>query len=228
MTSRENFEFINKFLMHLAPVISKHNGFIDKFIGDCIMALFHRENNNADDAIKAGINMLSELSQFNINRKNNNMAPIKIGIGVNTGELMLGIVGEGNRLEGTVISDTVNTASRVESISKNYGVEFLISESTLNFLKQPGKYQLRFIDSLKVKGKTKEINVYEVFDHDNKEIIHNKNSSKQIYQQAWQDLRNKNIDQALIGFSKCLEICPTDTAAQYFITQIADRAPNDS
>ncbi|MEG3972906.1 AAA family ATPase, partial [Microcoleus sp. T2B6] len=116
MTPKDNFRFINSYLSRMEPVINENNGFIDKYIGDAIMALFSGEANNA---VKAGIAMLHCLVEYNQNRANSGYGPIQIGIGINTGTLMLGTVGGQNRMEGTVISDAVNLASRVESLTKN-------------------------------------------------------------------------------------------------------------
>jgi class 3 adenylate cyclase len=116
MMPDENFAFINAYLERMGPVIRDHNGFIDKYIGDAIMALFK----NADDALRAGLAMLDTLDQFNAGRRAAGQQPIAIGIGINTGSLMLGTIGERHRMDGTVISDAVNLAARVESLTKDY------------------------------------------------------------------------------------------------------------
>ena len=116
MTPDENFAFINTFLERMGPVIRAHNGFIDKYIGDAIMALF----NNADDALCAGLAMHDALEGFNAERVASGLEPIAIGVGLNTGSLMLGTIGEKHRMDGTVISDAVNLASRIESLTKEY------------------------------------------------------------------------------------------------------------
>src|ERR1700722_4014378 len=126
MTPDENFAFINTYLAHMGPVIRTHNGFIDKYIGDAIMALFE----DADDALRAGLAMHAALEGFNEERRASGLEPIAIGIGLNTGSLMLGTIGEKNRMDGTVISDAVNLASRIESLTKEYHVGLLISQYT--------------------------------------------------------------------------------------------------
>ena len=130
MTPDENFAFINAYLERMGPVIRDHNGFIDKYIGDAIMALFE----SADDALRAGLAMLETLEAFNAGRRAAGQAPIAIGIGINTGSLMMGTIGEKHRMDGTVISDAVNLASRVESLTKNYRVGLLVSQYTLEQL----------------------------------------------------------------------------------------------
>jgi predicted ATPase/class 3 adenylate cyclase/tRNA A-37 threonylcarbamoyl transferase component Bud32 len=157
MTPQENFDFINSFLGVMVPIIKKHSGFVDKYIGDAIMALFPR---NADDAIKASIEMQQTLKEYN--KQNPHQDPIEIGIGINTGLLMLGTVGEPNRMAATVISDTVNIASRIESLTKTYQKPILIAEDTYKKIKNPLMYNFEKIGQVQVKGKAKEITIYQV------------------------------------------------------------------
>ena len=98
----------------VGPVIRKHNGFIDKYIGDAIMALFDK---TAYDAVRGAIGMLQKLVEYNEGRKRAGYVPIRIGIGINTGTLRIGTIGERGRMEGTVISDAVNIASRIEGMT---------------------------------------------------------------------------------------------------------------
>ncbi|MCZ0900792.1 adenylate/guanylate cyclase domain-containing response regulator, partial [Microcoleus sp. HI-ES] len=109
MSPRENFEFLNSYLSRVGPVIREYNGFIDKYIGDGIMALFP---NRAEDAVQAAIEMQHQVKIYNRHRQNSGYQPISIGIGLHTGTLMLGTIGEAERMESTVISDAVNLASR--------------------------------------------------------------------------------------------------------------------
>ena len=160
MTPDENFAFINAYLERMGPVIRDHNGFIDKYIGDAIMALF----GNADDALRAGLAMLGALDGFNAERRAAGLEPIAIGVGLNTGSLMMGTIGEKHRMDGTVISDAVNLASRVESLTKDYHVGLLISQYTYEQLADPGAYDIRPIDVVVVKGKTRPVAIFEVFE----------------------------------------------------------------
>jgi class 3 adenylate cyclase len=158
MTPDENFAFINAYLERMGPVIRTHNGFIDKYIGDAIMALFE----TADDALKAGLAMLEMLEAFNDGRRATGLPPIAIGIGINSGSLMLGTIGEKNRMDGTVISDAVNLASRVEDLTKVYGMPLLISEYTYQQLVDPKAYDIQPVDVVTVKGKSRPVALYRV------------------------------------------------------------------
>ena len=181
MTPEENFKFINAYLSRMEPAILDNEGFVDKYIGDAIMALFGRR---ADDAVSAGINMLKSLDLYNQERQKIQQQPIKIGIGINTGDLMLGTVGGSKRIDGTVISDAVNLASRLESLTKFYGVNLLISGNTLFDLEEFDKYNYRFLDRVKVKGKTEAVAVFEILDGDAEAQKQLKIQTKTEFEQA--------------------------------------------
>jgi signal transduction histidine kinase/DNA-binding response OmpR family regulator len=131
MTPKENFDFLNMFLGGVGPCIREHRGFIDKYLGDGIMALFPE---SPVDAVEAALAMQVQLDEFNTHRATEGYPPIKIGIGLHTGSLILGTIGEEKRMEGTVISDAVNLASRLEGLTKWYGCTLIISEQTLKAL----------------------------------------------------------------------------------------------
>ena len=171
LSPEKNFEFLNFYLSEMGPIIRKHNGFIDKYIGDAIMALFPV---SANDALNAAIAMLKLLPEHNRAQEKRGNLPINIGIGLHTGLLMLGTVGEHNRMETTVISDAVNLASRMESLTKTYGASLLISDNTFRSLSNPSQYTMRLIDRVTVKGKTKTTSVFEVLDGEPSEIQNKK------------------------------------------------------
>jgi adenylate cyclase len=214
MTPEENFKFINAYLSRMESAIIENNGFIDKFIGDAIMALF---SGSADDAVKAGIAMLNRIVEYNQHRANSAYAPIKIGLGINTGSLMLGTVGGKNRMDGTVISDAVNLASRLESLTKNYGVSLLISQQTFLHLHDPSEYSIRFIEKVTVKGKSKAVTVFEVFDGDEPKIKEGKLATKTIFEEALILYQQHLTREAAQRFEEVLSINPTDTVAQIYL-----------
>ncbi|TGL60615.1 adenylate/guanylate cyclase domain-containing protein [Leptospira sarikeiensis] len=159
MTPKDNFDFLNSYMRRMGPIIRKHGGFIDKYLGDGIMALFP---NVPDQALDAAMEMLRELDALNQSRSDRHYEPIKIGIGLHTGTLMLGTIGEEERMDGTVISDAVNLASRIEGLTKEFEANLLLSESTYRKLKNRRKYSFKKLGKVKVKGKTKSSEVYEV------------------------------------------------------------------
>ncbi|MEG3897934.1 MULTISPECIES: AAA family ATPase [unclassified Microcoleus] len=213
MTPEDNFKFINSYLSRMEPVINENKGFIDKYIGDAIMALFSGE---ADNAVKAGIAMLNRLVEYNQYCANAGCAPIQIGIGINTGSLMLGTVGGPNRMDGTVISDAVNLASRVESLTKNYGVSLLITQPTYARLKNPSQYAIRTLDTVKVKGKSEAVTVYEVFDADPLEIKEGKLATLELFAEARAIYLEGNVAEATRLFSECWRQNQGDRVAKIY------------
>jgi class 3 adenylate cyclase/HAMP domain-containing protein len=217
MTPDENFAFINAYLEHTGPVIRAHNGFIDKYIGDAIMALFE----SADDAVRAGIALLETLDTFNAERRAAGRRPIAIGVGINTGTLMMGTIGEKHRMDGTVISDAVNLASRVESLTKTYGVKMLVSQYTVESLADPKAYDIRPIDVVVVKGKTHPVMISEVFQHDPAEQRAAKAGTRDLLQSGAEALARHDLVCARRFFEESLEKLPGDMAASNLLKKCA-------
>ncbi|MFP4578112.1 MAG: AAA family ATPase [Coleofasciculus sp.] len=216
LTPEDNFKFINAYLSRMEPAITDHNGFIDKYIGDAIMALF---SGQADDAVKAGIAMLHQLRLYNQHRQNSGYPPIRIGIGINTGGLMLGTIGGVSRMDSTVISDAVNLASRIEGLTKYYQVPLLISHHTFSRLSDPTNYAIRLIDKVKVKGKSELVTVYEVFDADLSQIKAAKLATLQTFTEAWYFYNLKAFAEAKIRFAEVLRVNPQDQVANIYLNR---------
>ena len=159
MSPSDTFAFINAYLGRMEPIITRHGGFIDKYIGDAIMAVFPGE---ADDAVHAGRDMLTALKAYNVERKADGRTAIKIGIGVHTGAVMLGTVGGVNRIDGTVIGDTVNLASRVEGQTKTADVAMLVTAATRDALREPAALPLRALGETPVRGRDEPVHLFEV------------------------------------------------------------------
>jgi PAS domain S-box-containing protein len=214
MTLAENFKFINSYLSRMEPLITTNYGFIDKYIGDAIMALFGR---CPDDAVKAALGMLLELNKYNIIRKKNNKLPIKIGIGINTGSLMLGTVGGINRMDTTVISDSVNLASRLQDLTKVYGASLIISQHTFFALKDYRKYNYRFLGQVKVKGKKDVVSLFEFFDADPPEIIEFKIQTKTLFEQGVISYYSGQKERSTQIFQRIINLNNQDQAAYFYL-----------
>ncbi len=214
MTPQENFNFINSYLTQMEPIIDKYQGFIDKYIGDAIMALFPT---CADDAVQAAIAMLKQLSKYNDGRQRAGYKAIEIGIGLHTGPLMLGTVGDHNRMDGTVISDAVNLASRVEGLTKTYGTPLLITEQTYQQLSDASQYQIRVIDCVNVKGKTELVTIYEVFDGDSSSKLKQKLETVLDFEQGFGCFHHEQFEKALSFFENVLQVNQNDLAAQIYL-----------
>jgi len=207
MSPKENFTFINRYLKIMAPVINKYGGTIDKFMGDGIMALFP---NSADNALNAAVSMMQSLSKYNKKLKANNLPIVKIGLGLHTGNMMLGTVGSSSRMDVTVISDTVNAAARIESLTKTFQTPILISEETRMRLDKFDKRNLRFIATCMVKGKSKPMTIYEVFTQDPVSVRTEKLNNQNAMIRAWEFYRQGDVERAVGEYQKLMEKSPTD------------------
>ncbi|MEM4270857.1 MAG: adenylate/guanylate cyclase domain-containing protein [Candidatus Pacearchaeota archaeon] len=215
MSPKDNFDFINSYLKNIGPVIRKNNGFIDKYIGDAIMALFP---DSLEDAIQTSLEIHHTLVQVNQKRTKKGYSPIEVGIGINVGNLMLGIIGESERMESTVISDVVNVASRVEGLCKIFHASILITEFAYLRLKNKNLFPIRYVGKALVKGKDEELKVYEVIDPTNEEIAQKKILTKEIFESAVNYFEHYKFEEAKINFQKVLELNPNDKTAQYYLS----------
>ena len=213
MSPTENFRFINSYLSIMEPIIAGHNGFIDKYIGDAVMALF---DGKADDAVRAAVAMQRMLVSYNQGRHRAGYKPIDISIGVNTGILMLGTIGSPNRMEGTVVSDSVNVAARIEGVNKIYKTSLLIGEETYTSLENPGDFALRRIDQFKAKGKSKTVTVYEVFETDPPDVKEAKLGSLHVFVEAVNLYHLGQFAEAKQLFDECTVKCRQDQVARYY------------
>jgi len=216
MTPQENFTFLNSYLKQIEPVIGMHRGIIDKYMGDAIMALFTQ---GADDAVSGAIHMIEKLGEYNTGRTRAGYTPIQIGFGLNTGLVMIGTVGGANRMESTVIGDAVNLTSRIEEATKTYHTPLLISQNTLYDLANPSKYDIRFLDRIRVKGKTQPLSIYEVFDNDPVRLRDGKRATKSKFEEAIAYYHLKEIPRAMELLTQCLETTPKDVPARIYMAR---------
>ena len=217
LTPEENFDFINNLLKRFSPMVRQNNGFIDKFMGDAIMALFP---DDPKDALLTASEVLEELRNYNKMRAIEGLKPIKLGIGINTGTLMLGTIGEDERMDGTVISDSVNLASRLEGLTKTFGSNIIISENVLNRVKNEIEIQYRFLGIVFVKGKSISVTIYDIFSYDAPEIIAKKRQIKKDFEEGVRYFEEQKYDEARFSFEGCLKIYPEDKATKHYIGRI--------
>ncbi len=155
----EIFVALNAFLATMEPLVARENGFINQYLGDAIMALFP---GSADAALRCAEAMLETQTVFNEEREARGERAIEFGLGINTGRLMIGALGGGERLDSNVIGDTANLASRVEGLTKTYGVCAIFTDGTRERLEQPEALMFREIDRVVVKGRTNVSTIYEL------------------------------------------------------------------
>ncbi|HVJ14890.1 MAG TPA: adenylate/guanylate cyclase domain-containing protein [Polyangiaceae bacterium] len=152
------FDLLNHYFAAMVPPIQQHRGFVDKFIGDAVMALF--DDAAADGALRAAIEDHHALARFNLDHG----TKLGMGIGLHTGPLTLGVVGSEDRLSCTVYGDNVNLASRVEALTRTYGSPILLTGATHQALQDRAAFNLRYVDRVRVKGKEAPVDLWECLD----------------------------------------------------------------
>lgn len=214
MTPRENFDFLNSYLYEVCPIIREHNGFIDKYIGDAVMALFPQ---TPARAVRAAIAMQKQVSLYNAKRQTQHLPPIAIGIGIHTGSLILGTIGEEQRMESTVISDAVNLAARLEKITKLYGAGIVVSTETLSQMPHPLPFRSRFLDRVQPRGKSEMVEVWEIYDGDAPDLAESKHNTRQQFEQGVDFYHNGEQAEALAIFETLVKLNPDDSAANLYL-----------
>jgi len=218
MSPQETFNFLNSYLNRIGPEIRAHGGFIDKYIGDAIMALFPQK---PDDAVRAAVAMRTKLQEYNRDRVSWGKATIHVGIAINTGKLMMGTLGEQERMDGSVISDAVNLASRLEGLSRLYGETILITGPTLSLLEGRRDFHTRFIDRVRVRGRKEAVLIYEVYDWEPAERIALRQSLKADWSEALNLYYGREFVPAFRLLRGLREKEPQDRVAELYLRRAA-------
>jgi two-component system sensor histidine kinase ChiS len=213
MSPEENFRFVNAYVGRMGPIIREYGGFVNQYLGDGIMALFME---GPEKAIQAAIRMQEVLVDYNENRKTLGRIPIKVGMGIHTGPLIMGVIGDQMRNDTATISDTVNTASRMEGLTKFYGANLLASESTLAALPDPNRFHHRYLGKVQVKGKKIAIGVYEFIDADPAANQTLKWGGQEQFEQGLRLYYAREFEAAVEAFRQVLELNPEDKAARHY------------
>jgi class 3 adenylate cyclase len=214
MTAQENFDFINEYLKLVSPIIQKHEGFIVKFLGDGMMAIFPY---GVADAVQAGIEKSATVQAFNETLKLRGLPSISVGIGVHTGAMMVGMIGEELRMQGDAFSDNVNLTSRIEGLNKFFGTSMIISEDTVRQLPQPIGFKMRYLGKAVVKGRAQPLGLYEVYEGLVEEVIALKESLRADFERAI-DLYSRGLfAEAGQLFSRVLELDSHDKTAGLYL-----------
>ena len=218
MTPHENYLFVNAYAGRMGPVIKAHHGFVHQYLGDGIMALFLQA---ADDAVLAAVEMQATLRTYNEQRKRQNRRPLQVGMGLHTGSLIMGIIGDKYRNDPGVISDTVNTASRMEGLTKYFGAPIIISEYTLQAMKDADVFSRRYLGKVQVKGKVEPIGIYEILDGEEPETRRLKKESAPDLEKGLQAYYDRQFEMAALHFKQILTLNPEDTTARNYLTDAA-------
>jgi len=218
MSAEENFNFLNSYLGRVGPIISAADGFIDKYVGDGLMALFPE---SAENAVDAAISIVADMSVYNQQRKSRNYKPVQIGIGIHFGSLMLGTIGEENRMDGTVIADAVNLASRLEQLNKVFGASIIISQEVLDALPIEKRNAIRFLGRVLIRGKSLPIDIFDVFAGCVAKEVECRLQMRQNFEDAVHLYIQDEYTKAGELFGQCLSIDSEDTAAKVYADRCA-------
>lgn len=220
MSPYENFAFINSFLKRMGPIVRQNGGIIDKYIGDAIMALF---GDQPEAALTTAVNMFEALTSYNEHRLSRSYEAIDMGVGIHTGNIMVGTVGEQERMDGTVIGDSVNLASRLESLTKTYGAHIIVSEATFRLLPNRARFTSRFLDKVIVKGKTEPVPIIEVLDGKNDAVTQFKRDQRQKFEMAAHAFHEGATADALALFQELNQINSGDASVQLYLERCVAR-----
>lgn len=219
MTPQQNFKFVNAYVGRMGPLIQRNKGFVNQYLGDGIMALFPED---AKYALQACVAMQKTILDYNIRRQNEGYVPISVGMGLHTGDLVMGIIGDVHRNDTAIIADTVNTASRMEGITKYYGANIVLSEHSLATIENKDDFHFRYLGKVKMKGKNEVIGVYECFDGDEDDCIALKIKTLKDFEKGLKYFFNKEFPKASAAFDKVLTKNEKDYVAKYFVTKSAE------
>jgi len=216
MTPEENFNFVNAFNQRMGPIIQQQQGFVNQYLGDAVMALFQQ---SPKDALESAIQMQLSLRAYNKERDLADLAAIKIGIGFHTGLLIMGITGDNKRLDATTISDAVNVASRIENLTKYFGVSILLSEDSYEQIEDKSAFHFRYLGKVIVKGRQQAIKIYECFSGDTNEQIKLKKQSLALFNKGLDEYLSTSFEAAKNSFESVLKINAEDKPALLFKTK---------
>ncbi len=260
--ARDTFKWLNSFFQQMSVCISANQGFIDKFLGDAIMAVFDKYECHSLTALKAAVMMQESLQEFNINyHKYNLREPVKIGIGIHTGIGVIGTLGSEKRMDSTVIGDVVNTASRLESLTKTYGCSIIVSQQVISQIEicqnncQTGKQietkrnslnsqenfsnqiqnnqnnqssycekiYYRWIDKVRLRGKQKAINIYELLGTENNLIEREKIATLSLFNKGVKGWKLGKYAAALEYFQQVKSLNSIDNIAGLYVERCREK-----
>ena len=219
---RETVAMLNDYFTDMVDIVFAHNGILDKYIGDMIMAVFgsvRSTRQDAENAVTVGSRMMMALRELNARRTPAGHQPIAIGIGISTGSVVAGSIGSPKRLEYTVIGDRVNLAERLQNANKFYGTNVLICETTVARLAHP--VRLRELDLIRVRGRQAPVSISEVLEHHNAQSFPHMDEVLFTFAEAVGNYRNRAWDRAEKLFRDALAACPGDRPSQLYLERCA-------
>ncbi|MCU0433063.1 MAG: adenylate/guanylate cyclase domain-containing protein [Bacteroidia bacterium] len=218
MTPEEVFVMLNQYLSFVEPPIRAGNGFVDKYMGDGIMALFESNalHSDATNAVTAALEMQQTLALLNTQRTKAGTPELKMGIGIHSGFVIMGTLGGNERMDSTAIGDAVNLASRIESMTKMYGVELLATSQTMERLERKDELLFRFVDRVVAKGKKEAHEIWEIIGWKNR-LAPLETAFVSAYEKAMEAYLDLRIKDAYAEFEKCEALKPGDKVVEMYL-----------
>lgn len=217
MSPHDNFRFLVSYLSKIGDMLHQNTGFPVQYYGDGIMAMFHGDT---DNAVQAAIDMHKKVAEYSTDRIKKDRRELHIGVGLHTGKIIMGIRGDARRWEGGIVGDSVNLAARMEGLTKMYGASTMLTDETFKKLKNPRRFNIRFLGKVKVKGKDIPVGIYELIDGNNQDVFDLKIKTKTHFDAALEYYFEKDLEKAKELFTRVIEINPGDVTANHYITQI--------
>jgi class 3 adenylate cyclase/HAMP domain-containing protein len=213
LSPEDNFRFINSFLKQFGPIVRQFGGFTSRYLGPGLLALFP---NDPVDALKTAVQMRGKLEDYNSHRQNSGYEPIDIGISVHIGEVMIGIIGEEARMEGSVVSDQVHLASELEKASHQLGSSILLTEEALAACKPGQRWHYRRLGAVQIHGMNRKLELFDVYEGDPEPIRKLKRETQQKFEQGVELYRNGRFHDAREAFVSVVRLNRNDLAAKLY------------
>lgn len=213
LSPKQNFDFMNGFLKRFSPFVRQEEGLISKYLGAGFMALFP---GRADDAIRAAIAIRRELAAYNESLQATGFRPVEMGMAIHKGPLMLGIVGEEQRLEGNVISDDVNVTTALERLSDTMGSSLLVTKTFFEQLRAPERIRFRYLGRIGMEGKDESLELYDVYEGDSDKERQLKDRTKATFEKGIRLCQEGRFFDARETFVEVIKVNRFDKAAKLY------------
>jgi adenylate cyclase len=220
LSPQATVSLLNQYFTIMVDIVFRHKGVLDKYIGDGLMAVFGAPvatEMDPDNAVRTAVEMMQILAAFNRDGKGAGLPPLFIRVGINTDEILSGNIGSIKRMDYTVIGDGVNLAFRLEQANKYYQTGILVSEFTYRKLKD--KYIARPMDLIRVKGKTKPVQVYEILDHHTEDDFPGLYQVVDLFRAGLGHYTRRDWTQAAQSFEKALALNPADHPSALYLAR---------
>jgi adenylate cyclase len=221
MNPQELMKFLNSYFLRMNQPIHHNGGFIDKFIGDAIMALFDHPGgtakDKASDAVNAALDLQKTLKIYNQHRASVGYEAIRVGIGIHFGPVIIGTVGSDDRMDTTVIGDSVNIAFRLEGLAPKYSADIVVSSQLLDTLDDTMTMQTRLLDFVRVKGRKAPIEIFEILNHLPQELKDQKLLTQEDVKLGLACRIKQDWSNAMIHFKNAQAKTPDDPLLEHHI-----------